>query len=652
VRQTREVILTRAATDDNTTQRVRTSVATVSLSGTLAEKLEAIAGAGFDGFEVFEPDLVASTLRPAEVATRAADLGLTVDLYQPFRDLDSVDENRYRRSLLRAEAKLDLMAELGADMVLVCSSASPDAVSDDGRLAEQLHALAELASTRGVRVAYEALAWGTHVSTYRHSWDVVRRADHPALGICLDSFHILSRGDDPAGIRDIPGEKIFFLQLADAPLLGMDVLAWSRHYRCFPGQGGFDLGTFGAHVQAAGYRGPWSLEVFNDIFRHSATGRTAVDAHRSLLHIQELVGRRLASEGPGPSTRPVLFRPAEPPSVDGVVSLRIAAGPTGAAVGRELAALGFADLGAHREHALRLHRQGALAVVVDETEDTRWTAPESAAPLPRLSQLGVRSGEPAAWLARAQSLDVAAAEVSLPGAAPIDGTDVVRLRITADLAIDLRSPASLDSWQSTFAGAGIPAPPAGLVTGVDHVALAVGADQWDGAVLLLRSVFDMAPQPATELADLLGLVRSQAFTLTRDDGPALRIVLTMTPGSAGGGQGRPGGVSHVAFACPDVFAAATARRDAGAPFLQIPDNYYDDLATRHDLPAAELERMRELGLLYDTHPNGPAYGTLRHCFTPVVGEGLFFELVQREGNYDGYGGTSAAVRLAAQLARM
>jgi len=626
-------------------------VATVSLSGTLAEKLDAIAGAGFDGFEVFEPDLVASPLRPVEVAARAADLGLTVDLYQPFRDLDSTDDARRRRSLRRAEAKLDLMAELGAETVLVCSSVSPDAVTDDDRLAEQLHALAERAGARGVRVAYEALAWGTHVSTYRHSWDVVRRADHPALGVCLDSFHVLSRGDDPAGIREIPGDKIFFLQLADAPLLGMDVLAWSRHYRCFPGQGGFDLGTFGAHVHAAGYGGPWSLEVFNDVFRHSATGRTAVDAHRSLLHLQELVGRRLASEGPGPSTRPVLFRPAEPASVDGVVSLRIAAGPTGSAVGRELAALGFADLGEHSERALRLHRQGALAVVVDETEGTRWTAPDGVAPLPLLSQLGVRSGEPAAWLARAESLDVAAAEVSLPGTTPAAGTDVVRLRVTADLAVDLRSPASLESWQSAFAAAGTPAPPAGLVTGVDHVALAVAADEWDGVVLLLRSVFDMTPQPATELADPLGLVRAQAFTLTRADAPALRVVLTMTPGSAGGGRGRPGGVSHVAFACPDVLAAAQARRDARVPVLAIPDNYYDDLAARHDLPATELARMRELGVLYDAHPDGPAHGTLRHCFTPVIGEGLFLELVQREDGYAGYGEASSAVRLAAQLAR-
>ena len=115
-----------------------------------------------------------------------------------------------------------------------------------------------------MRIAFEALAWGTYVNRYEHAWRIVERADHPALGTCLDSFHILARGDDPSGIRAIPGEKIFFLQLADAPRLELPLLEWSRHHRCWPGEGDFDLDGFLDHVRAAGYRGPLSLEVFND----------------------------------------------------------------------------------------------------------------------------------------------------------------------------------------------------------------------------------------------------------------------------------------------------------------------------------------------------------------------------------------------------
>ncbi|HET7474389.1 MAG TPA: sugar phosphate isomerase/epimerase family protein, partial [Dermatophilaceae bacterium] len=219
----------------------RTALATVCISGTLEEKLVAAASAGFDGIEIFEPDFVASPWSAAEVRARCADLGLSIDLYQPFRDFDTTRPEVLAANLRRAERKFDVMSQLGTDLILVCSAVSPDAVQEQGRLAEQLRGLAALAARHGVRVAYEALAWARHVNTYEQSWQVVREAGHDSLGLCLDSFHILSRGSDPAGIRDIPAEKLFFLQLADAPSMNMDVLQWSRHYRLFPGQGSFDL---------------------------------------------------------------------------------------------------------------------------------------------------------------------------------------------------------------------------------------------------------------------------------------------------------------------------------------------------------------------------------------------------------------------------
>ena len=50
---------------------MRTSIATVSLSGSLTQKLHACAEAGFDGVEVFEPDLVASEQSPEEIRALA-----------------------------------------------------------------------------------------------------------------------------------------------------------------------------------------------------------------------------------------------------------------------------------------------------------------------------------------------------------------------------------------------------------------------------------------------------------------------------------------------------------------------------------------------------------------------------------------------------
>ncbi|MGW0246678.1 TIM barrel protein [Nocardia goodfellowii] len=634
--------------------RVRTSVATVSLSGSLEDKLTAIAEAGFDGFEVFEPDFVSSAATPAELRARAADLGLSIDLYQPFRDLDSVDDQQFARNLVRAERKFELMRTLGCDTMLVCSSPLPTAVRDDARLAEQLSELANRAERHGLRIAYEALAWGAHVDTYRHAWRVVADANHPALGTCLDSFHILSRGDDPSGIRDIPGDKIFFLQLADAPRLSMDVLSWSRHHRNFPGQGNFDLATFGAHVQAAGYTGPWSLEIFNDVFRHAATGRTAVDAHRSLLHLQEEVARVQATEVDTAGGL-AMFTPPPRAPIDGVVSLRLAAGPAMAdRLDKALGHIGFQLVGRHRGHDLQLWRHGALTIAVDATPGTVWTAPGIPADLPTLTQIGIRSDDPEGWARRARALELNAREVELPGADHGPGSDVVRLAITDATSLDLRGPASAAAWQSAFEiyprnetrWRGQQA----LFTGVDHIALAVPTDSWDGVMLSLRSVLGMQPHEGLDVADAMGLIHTQALTLTERDGVGtLRILLNMVPGSVTGTADLPaprrGGVTHIAFACDNIFATAAGLRANGHVPLPISINYYDDLQAKFGLAPELLDRMRHDGILYDANEDGEFF----HLFTQTVGADLFFEVVQRVGDYQGYGEINAAVRLSAQI---
>ena len=472
--------------------------------------------------------------------------------------------------------------------------------------------------------------------------------DHPALGTCLDSFHILSRGDDPSGIRDIPGDKIFFLQLADAPRLSMDVLSWSRHHRNFPGQGNFDLAAFGAHVQATGYSGPWSLEIFNDTFRQTPTDRTAVDAHRSLLYLQEEVAK-LAT----PTVidaGPALFTPPARPAMEGVVSLRLAAGPDKVTeLQNLLATLGFRSAGRHRDQDLQLYRHGSLTIVVDGTPGTVWTRRE-APELPALTQIGVRAQQPEQWARRAQALEVPAHEVDLPGAeaGPDGDADVFRLAMTETTSLDLRGPDSGRAWRSAFSTDSETPDTPTWFTGVDHVSLSVPAGRWDGVLLALRSVFGMQPTEGVDLTDAMGLMHTQVLA-TPDTGPAearLRIALTMAAvGPVEEAGARRGGISHVAFACPDIFAAADAMRADGYVPLPISPNYYADIAARFDLPDEQLEAMARHGILYDADADGEFY----HLFTRTVGADLFFEVVQRVAGYAGYGDVNAAVRLAAQL---
>ncbi|MGY1579288.1 bifunctional sugar phosphate isomerase/epimerase/4-hydroxyphenylpyruvate dioxygenase family protein [Streptomyces sp. MN13] len=598
---------------------MRTSIATVSLSGPLTEKLTAAARAGFDGVEIFENDLLASPLTPEEIRARCADLGLSIDLYQPMRDLEAVPAEEFARGLRRARHKFELTRRLGADTVLVCSSVSPVAVDDDALAAEQLSGLADAAAEYGVRIAYEALAWGRHVNTYDHAWRIVEAAGHPALGTCLDSFHILSRGSDPKGIEDIPGEKIFFLQLADAPLLAMDVLQWSRHYRCFPGQGGFDVAGLVRHVLHTGYSGPLSLEVFNDVFRQAEAGPTAVDARRSLLLLQETVGAAALPEPVVPTG--VAFAELVTPDTEPVAAL--------------LTALGFTRTARHRGKPVDLWQQGEARILVN-------TGPAVRRAGAGLAAIGLESPDPAGAARRAEALLApvlprrrAVGDAQLDAVAVPDGTELFFCATDRPGHPDWRA-----DFEPTSHGpattAAIDATAAIGVRRIDHLALTQPWHQFDEAALFHRSVLGLRAQESVDVADPYGLLRSRAVT---NDDDTVRIALTV--GAAPTDDTVR--AQHIALATDDVVAAARRFRAAGGRPLPVPGNHYDDLAARFDLPDEELDTYRELGILYDRD----AHGVFRHCYTHTVGR-VFFELLQRDGGYRGYGAQNAPVRLAAQ----
>ncbi len=263
------------------------SIATVCLSGTLRQKIEAIAKAGFQGIEIFENDLITHDGNLSELRKLLADHGLKVLVYQPFRDFEGMPEPLRSRGFARAEQKFELMQEIGTDLLMICSNISPKAIGGIQRAAEDLFELTELAAKQGLRVAYEALSWGRHVNDYRDSWEIVRRANHPSLGLTLDTFHIFSRQTEFDSIVNIPGDRIFLVQVADAPQLTMDSLSWSRHHRCFLGQGELNLQAFMERLRATGFDGPFSLEIFNDQFRASDPFRHARDAYRSLIYMAQ-----------------------------------------------------------------------------------------------------------------------------------------------------------------------------------------------------------------------------------------------------------------------------------------------------------------------------------------------------------------------------
>lgn len=622
------------------------SIATVSISGTLVEKLTAIQAAGFDGVEIFENDLLYFDGSPADVRRIAADLGLKIMLFQPFRDFDGVSPERLARNLERAKRKFDVMHELGTERILVCSNVSPDTIGDDALMTDQLGALARAAEAAGVIAGYEALAWGKHVKTYRHAWKLVNAVNHPNLGLVLDSFHTLSLNDTVDAIAGIPGDRIAFVQIADAPKLVMDVLEWSRHYRCFPGQGDFDLAGFTAQVVKTGYKGPLSLEIFNDGFRAAPTTTTAADGHRSLLFLEEQT-RALLDAGQQPIGD--LYRSPAAPAHVGYQFLEFAVDPTTRAhLVDWLDKLRFRQAGRHRSKDVTLFQHGAASIVLNAEPDSFANA--------FFQQHGLSLCASAFRVDDArQAFERAAGFGYAPFSGQIGPNERVLPAVQApDSSLNYfvdEAPDRPTLFEADFVLTDVNGPAeVGPLARIDHVCLSVPASSLDTWVLFLRTALGFQAEPGVLVPDPYGLVRSRA--LRSGDG-SVRIVLNAsvdrhTAVAEALHTYHGSGLNHVAFSTGDIFSAIAGFVADGLPVLRIPRNYYDDLEARFALPDETLDALRAHNVLYDRDERG---GEFFHAYTEQLDQRFFLEIVERRGGYDGYGAANAAVRLAAQAQR-
>jgi 4-hydroxyphenylpyruvate dioxygenase len=604
------------------------SIATVSLSGALDEKLRAIAAAGFDAVEIFENDLLSFNGRPRDVGQMCRDLGLSICAFQPFRDFEGMPEPQRTRNFARAERKFDLMQDLQTDLMLICSNISPASLGGIDRAAADFRELGERAAARGLRVGYEALAWGLHVNDYRDAWEIVRRADHASIGVILDSFHALAPAFPTMPIQSIPADKIFLVQLADAPKLGLDVLSWSRHFRCFPGQGDLPVAGFVQAVLATGYAGPLSLEIFNDQFRAGSAVRTATDGLRSLILLEEEVR----------GTTPAASLQPKAPS-RGVGFIEFALSEERA---RDLAALfgqlGFRKSGVHRSKDVERWSQGDIDLVIN-CEPDGFAHSHFVTHGPGVCAIAVDVEDAGRTMARAEALKaltfyqpVGPGELEIPAIRGVGGSLLYFLEDAGknwDLDFEpLRSDPSGDRLDS-----------------VDHISQSMPYDEMLSWLLFYTGILDLERLPQMEIADPVGLVQSQALI---NGNQSLRVVLN------GSSAARTlsarfiheffgSGVQHVAFSCRDIFATVAAMRARGADFLKIPDNYYDDIEAKYGLDAATMTALRDNQILYDREGDGEFFQVYTHAFD----DRFFFEVVERR-NYHGFGAANAAIRLAAQ----
>lgn len=616
---------------------MKTSIATVSISGELPEKLEAIAKAGFDGVEIFENDFLAFDGSPRDVGRMVRDHGLEITLFQPFRDFEGMPEPHRTRTFDRAERKFDIMQELGTDLVLVCSNVSPVSLGGIDRAAHDFHELGERAAKRGLKVGYEALAWGRHIFDHRDAWEIVRRADHPHVGLILDSFHSLARKIDIGSIRSVPKDKIFIVQLADAPLIDMDLLYWSRHFRNMPGEGDLPVADFVAAIAETGYDGYFSLEIFNDQFRGGSAKAIAADGYRSLVYLGDQVRRR--PDAGALSLSPMPDRAV----VKGVAFIEFSVGEADAGqLIAMLGSLGFRKEATHKSKNVSVYRQGEIRILVNR-EEVGFASAAYAVHGASAYAMALLVDDAAAAMARAVALGaerfsqpVGAGELEVPAIRGVGGGLIYLLDNRTELG---------RIWEVDFNPIETAEPrPGAHLAGVDHLAQTVAYEELLTWLLFYTSIFEAGKSPMIDIIDPAGVVRSQ---VVENGAGTLRITMN-------GAENRRtlaghfiaekfgSGIQHIAFRTEDIFATAKALHANGFKPLPISPNYYGDVEARFGLDPELTERLKAENILYDRDE----YGEFFQLYSGTFAEGFFFEIVERRG-YRGYGAANAIFRIAA-----
>ncbi|CUM62465.1 uncharacterized protein PRCAT00000015001 [Priceomyces carsonii] len=264
------------------------SIATVTLpphEGIL-QKLESCSSAGFRMVEIMATDL--EKVSAEDIYATCKKIGIQVSIYQPFRDLEGLDDSEFQKKLTEFESFLNTADILHTDLILLCATCRADTTNDRTIFIEQLRAASDVAAKKNKKIAFEALAWSSYINTLEAACEVVLEVNRDNFGICLDSYHIFSRNCSLKVLDEKMKNKVFFVQLCDAPLLKLsDLLFYSRNYRCLPMQGEYRNDLLIQKALELNYRGPLSIEVFNASFRKQDDGKSiADDAFRSLMLLQ------------------------------------------------------------------------------------------------------------------------------------------------------------------------------------------------------------------------------------------------------------------------------------------------------------------------------------------------------------------------------
>lgn len=243
----------------------------------LEERIEAAARAGYAGTGFWLGDLIAwqeCGRDYAELRRRLSDAGQQLVELEFLADWFAVGERRARSDAARAE--LCRAAEaLGARHAKVMPPFLPDDPAG-ADLAGEFAALCAGAAEHGLMIGMEMLPFST-LPNLASALEMVAAADAPNGGLLIDIWHVVRSGGTMADVAQVPGRFIIAAELCDAmTAMQGSITEDTMRHRKLCGEGEFDIPGFIAALDAAGYGGPFGVEILSDDFRQLPLEEAAV----------------------------------------------------------------------------------------------------------------------------------------------------------------------------------------------------------------------------------------------------------------------------------------------------------------------------------------------------------------------------------------
>lgn len=253
----------------------------------LPAEITVAANAGYNAIEPWVREIDAYTSKGGtlkDLAKRISDSGLTVEDVIAFNAWLDDDDTRRAASMEQLKLDMDKVAQIGGKRIATPPGNHGDSVNLH-KAAEYYRAALELGEKMGAQPLLELWGQSPVLGPLWNGASVAIETGRPDASMLLDIAHLYKSGTAFPSLRQINGATLHVIHINDYPAKD-DNTKLTDADRVYPGDGVAPWGEIMRDLRDNGFRGYFSLELFNkDYWKNSAdqNAQTGLDKIRAVV---------------------------------------------------------------------------------------------------------------------------------------------------------------------------------------------------------------------------------------------------------------------------------------------------------------------------------------------------------------------------------